>query len=33
MVEQFAARGVFDDNANVLVRFNDVVQADNVGMF
>lgn len=30
VVEELAARGVFEDDANVLVRFNDVVQTDDV---
>jgi hypothetical protein len=33
VVEQLAARGVLDDDANVLVRLDDIVEAHDVGVF
>jgi hypothetical protein len=33
VVEEFATRGVFDDDTDVFVGFDDVVQAHDVGMF
>ena len=33
MVKEFTTRRVFEDDTDVLVRFDDVVQADDVRMF
>lgn len=33
MVEQLAARRVLEDDTDVLVRFDNVVESDDVGMF